>query len=89
MTELEEDLEMRYKAMLKRCHMEDQVDEECEPEGISMGDYDAYYPKPEAGIGAGVKFERLRRVTGYLSGRGIDGMNNAKQAEVRDRVRHG
>lgn len=40
------------------------------------------------GIGAGIKFQRLRRVTGYLSGRGIDGMNNAKQAEVADRVKH-
>ena len=31
--------------------------------------------------------ERLRRVTGYLVGT-IDKMNNAKQAEVRDRVKH-
>lgn len=42
----------------------------------------------ETGIGAGIKFQRLRRVTGYLSGRGIDGMNNAKQAEVADRLIH-
>lgn len=42
----------------------------------------------ETGIGAGIKFQRLRRVTGYLSGRGIDGMNNAKQAEVADRLTH-
>lgn len=88
MTELEEDLEMRYKAMLKRCHMEDQVDEECEPEGISMGDYDAYYPKPEAGIGSGVKFERIRRITGYLVG-DVSRWNNGKKAELKDRVRHG
>ena len=31
--------------------------------------------------------ERLRRVTGYLVGT-VDKMNNAKQAEVRDRVKH-
>ena len=31
--------------------------------------------------------ERLRRVTGYLTGT-VEKMNNAKQAEVRDRVKH-
>lgn len=45
-------------------------------------------PEEETGIGAGIRFQRLRRVTGYLSGRGIDGMNNAKQAEVSDRLTH-
>ena len=34
-----------------------------------------------------VGIERLRRVTGYLTGT-VDKMNNAKQAEVRDRVKH-
>ena len=37
-------------------------------------------------IGEGIKFERLRRVTGYISGGGIDRMNDAKQAEVKDRT---
>lgn len=32
-------------------------------------------------------FSRLRRVTGYI-GSTLDRMNNAKQAEVRDRVKH-
>lgn len=32
-------------------------------------------------------FSRLRRVTGYI-GSTLDRMNNAKQAEVRDRVTH-
>lgn len=32
-------------------------------------------------------FTRLRRVTGYI-GSTLDRMNNAKQAEVRDRVKH-
>lgn len=32
-------------------------------------------------------FERIRRVTGYLAGT-VDRFNNAKQAEVRDRVKH-
>ncbi|MEG2724361.1 MAG: anaerobic ribonucleoside triphosphate reductase [Kiritimatiellia bacterium] len=35
----------------------------------------------------GVGFERIRRITGYLVGT-LDRFNNAKAAEVRDRVRH-
>jgi ribonucleoside-triphosphate reductase len=36
----------------------------------------------------GAGFERIRRVTGYLSG-SLERFNDAKQAEVRDRVTHG
>lgn len=35
----------------------------------------------------GEKFERIRRITGYLVGT-IDRWNNAKQAEERERVKH-
>ena len=38
-------------------------------------------------IGEGVKFERIRRITGYLVGT-VDRFNDAKRAEVRDRVKH-
>ncbi len=38
-------------------------------------------------VGEGVKFERIRRITGYLVGT-VDRFNNAKRAEVRDRVKH-
>ena len=38
-------------------------------------------------IGAGVHFERIRRITGYLVGT-TDRFNNAKRAEERDRVKH-
>ena len=38
-------------------------------------------------IGEGVKFERVRRITGYLVG-GVERFNNAKRAEVADRVKH-
>ena len=38
-------------------------------------------------VGEGVKFERIRRVTGYLVG-SLDRFNNAKRAEVKDRVKH-
>lgn len=39
-------------------------------------------------FGKGVKFERIRRITGYLVGT-LDRFNNAKRAEERDRVKHG
>ncbi len=38
-------------------------------------------------IGEGVKFERIRRITGYLVGT-LDRFNDGKKAEVRDRVKH-
>ena len=34
------------------------------------------------------KFERIRRITGYLVGT-LDKWNDAKRAEERDRVKHG
>ena len=39
-------------------------------------------------VGEGVKFERIRRITGYLVGT-IDRFNDAKAKEVRERVKHG
>ena len=38
-------------------------------------------------VGQGLKFERTRRITGYLVGT-LDRFNNAKRAEERDRVKH-
>ena len=38
--------------------------------------------------GEGDKFDRIRRITGYLVGT-LDRFNNAKKAEVNDRVTHG
>ena len=38
-------------------------------------------------VGAGVKFQRVRRITGYLVGT-VDRFNDAKRAEVRDRIKH-
>lgn len=38
-------------------------------------------------VGKGVKFERIRRITGYLVGT-LDRFNDAKAAEERDRVKH-
>ena len=39
-------------------------------------------------MGKGVKFERIRRITGYLVG-SLDTWCNSKKAEERDRVKHG
>ena len=38
-------------------------------------------------VGEGQKFERIRRVTGYLSG-DVSHFNNGKRAEEKDRVKH-
>jgi anaerobic ribonucleoside-triphosphate reductase len=37
--------------------------------------------------GEGVKFERIRRITGYLTG-DLRTWNSSKRAEVKDRVKH-
>jgi len=42
----------------------------------------------EGKVGEGVKFERIRRITGYLVGT-LDRFNDAKVKEVKDRVKHG
>lgn len=39
-------------------------------------------------LGGGVKFQRIRRITGYLVGT-LDKWNDAKKAEEKDRVKHG
>ena len=38
-------------------------------------------------VGTGVGFQRIRRVTGYLTG-DLSRFNNGKKAEERDRVKH-
>ncbi|WP_288714503.1 anaerobic ribonucleoside-triphosphate reductase [uncultured Bilophila sp.] len=43
--------------------------------------------KQQKKIGESVKFERIRRITGYLVGT-VDRFNDAKRAEVEDRVKH-
>ena len=41
----------------------------------------------EEQFGKGVKFERIRRITGYLVGT-MDKWNDGKKAEEKDRVKH-
>lgn len=38
-------------------------------------------------VGVGYRFERIRRITGYLVG-SLDRFNDAKKAEEADRVKH-
>lgn len=38
-------------------------------------------------VGKGIKFERIRRITGYLVGT-TDRWNNAKKQELSQRVKH-
>lgn len=44
-------------------------------------------PEEETGIGTGIQFQRLRRITGYLVGT-IDRWNDGKRAELADRTEH-
>jgi hypothetical protein len=43
--------------------------------------------KEKETVGKGVKFERIRRITGYLVGT-LERFNNGKRAEEHDRVKH-
>lgn len=45
------------------------------------------HAKHDKMIGKGVKFERIRRITGYLVGT-LDRFNNAKRQEESQRVKH-
>lgn len=58
---------------------------------MQEGIVDQRLPRQEEGgkviIGEGVRFERIRRITGYLVG-SVERFNNAKRAEVADRVKH-
>lgn len=38
-------------------------------------------------VGENIKFERIRRITGYLVGT-LDRFNDGKRAEEQDRVKH-
>lgn len=64
-----------YSKMCERCNVE-----------ITNNDRFEIRKEPE-GIGDGVGFERLRRITGYLTS-DISTWNNAKLAELNDRVKH-
>ena len=45
------------------------------------------HPDEHGMVGKDLKFDRIRRITGYLVGT-IERFNNAKKAELKDRVVH-
>ena len=51
-------------------------------------DQTSHLPVQDGMVGAGVPFQRIRRITGYLVGT-LDRFNNAKRAEESQRVKHG
>lgn len=79
MQSIDNEAEMRYKAMLERCN-------------VNICSHKDNSPEPsqnvkEDGHGVGIGFERLRRITGYLVG-DVSRWNNGKFAELKDRVKH-
>lgn len=82
-----------YNEMLKRCGIMNRFtpgdwdipdEEEDEETGIEY-DPDIYRQRPE--LGKGIKFERIRRITGYLVG-DVNRWNNGKKSELKDRTKH-
>ena len=83
-----------YNEMLKRCGVTDCSEmtsgDTFDEDHINLLEEHKMTPEcnPEqSGYGSGVKFERLRRITGYLVG-DTNRWNNAKFAELNDRVKH-
>lgn len=66
---------------------EEETEEEETGQETYIGDLNVFDDKPEA-YGKGIGFERIRRCTGYLSGDYKTRFNNAKKAEVEDRITH-
>lgn len=56
--------------------------------GIIMTNKIQSIQEDEIMVGDGVKFEKIRRITGYLVGT-LDRFNDGKKAEESDRVKHG
>ena len=75
---LQDCLDSHYNEMLRRCNVDIQDKTETSPE-VPRNANDEQY-------GEGVKFERIRRCTGYLSGDYQTRFNDAKKAEVEDRM---
>jgi ribonucleoside-triphosphate reductase len=62
------------------------IKDACPSAGCRRQDGEA---SPVTGLGEGINFERIRRITGYLVGDLETRWNDAKLAEERDRVKHG
>lgn len=69
-----------YRDVLKRCNVNIQ-EEPLESPEVSQN-------AKEQGMGEGIGFERIHRITGYLVG-DVSRWNNGKKSELKDRVKHG
>ena len=69
-----------YRDVLKRCNVNIQEEPLERPE-VSKN-------AKEQGMGEGIGFERIRRITGYLVG-DVSRWNDGKKSELKDRVKHG
>ena len=76
---LTECLESSYNEMLRRCNINIKETPQESPE-VSQN-------AKEQGIGEGIGFQRLRRITGYLVG-DVSRWNDGKLSELHDRVKH-
>ena len=77
-----------YNEMLKRCGI-NYTGDTFEEDNINILEKHEITPEcnyEQSGYGSGVKFERIRRCTGYLSGDYKTRFNDAKRAEVEDRT---
>lgn len=90
----DEIVDKMYNEMLERCYVTDCSEmtsgDTFDEDHINLLEEHKMTPEcnPEqSGYGSGVKFERLRRITGYLVG-DTNRWNNAKFAELNDRVKH-
>lgn len=91
---VDEIIDDMYNNMLKRCGISNSAES-----AVKDNFYDTHKnlleePKmssetnsEQSGYGSGIKFERLRRITGYLVG-DTNRWNNAKFAELNDREKH-
>ena len=68
-----------YEQVLDRCHIEHCCKSDCKPCDNEE--------RSEEGPGAGIRFERIRRITGYLVG-DVSRWNDGKKSELNDRVKH-
>lgn len=75
-------IDKMYNEMLKRCGIIEDSKMTTEYNQYKQSNHE------QSTYGSGIKFERLRRCTGYLSGDYKTRFNDAKRAEVEDRVKH-
>lgn len=77
--EIEEETEALYEQICQRCNIKyNPIPRHRQGDII---DYE------QRRYGKGIKFERIRRITGYLVG-DTNKWNNGKKAELKDRVKH-